>query len=412
LIRLLQSRKYYFFAAIIVVGLVLVTIGNWLVLEEYPAGDEFIAHWVGTRAFLTDGTSPYADDAAAKISTTIKELHPENARIEYRFLAPFFALFLYTPISLVKNPMLATAIWMTILEVSLLFAGLSLFRWQKSKKPASIFLLLILVVVVSYPSVMSILNGDIVIISFALIIFSIMAIRNHNDETAGVMLGISLIKPDVSWLIVLFLLIWAIIDRRVKIVYWFMGTLIILMGFSLLLIPSWPLQYARSVIQYSFDNPISSNGSEIASAFTGISTRFAIVKVVFILAILIVEWFFIKNRGIKRIYWLFALTMAASLWLSTRSSVEYLIFSIPGLFLGLDLFMERWKGKIEFFVAGLLIVLLVGQWAVSGFFLTGPMVIHSETILRIVLPGISIILLYWSRWWALYGKNLDDLDRF
>ncbi len=412
MIRLLQSKQYYFLAAIIVVGLFLVTLGNWWVLRGYPAGDEFIAHWVGTRAFITEGTSPYSDEAVVDISSTIQELHPDNKIIEYQFLAPLFALLLYTPVSLFTNPLLATAIWMTILEVCVLIAGFSLFHWQKLRKSASISLLLILVAVLSYPSVISILNGDIVIISFALIIFSILAIRNRNDETAGVMLAISLVKPDISWLIVLFLLIWAISDRRVKIVYWFTGTIILLIGFSLLLIPSWPLQYARTVFQYSFDNPISLNGREITGTFTGISNRFAIVKVVFILAILIVEWFFIKNRGIKRIYWLFALTMSASLWISTRSPVEYLIFTIPGLFYGLELFMERWNGKIDFFVAGLLIVLLLGQWAISGFFLTTTISIRAAAVLRVLLPGVSILLLYWSRWWALYGKKLDDMDRF
>lgn len=412
LIRLLKSRQYYVYAAIIILGLVLITIGNMQVLRGYPAGDEFIAHWVGTRAFISDGMSPYSDDVTADIVTTIKGLHPDNTATEYRFLAPLFALLLYAPVSLVKNAILATAIWMTILEVSLLLTGFSLLHRKTWKKPASISILLILFAMFSYPSVISILNGDMVIISFVLIIFSVMAIRNSSDETAGVMLGISLVKPDIALPIVILLIIWAIIVRRFKIFYWFTGTLIILMGFSLLLIPSWPLQYARSVFQFSFDNPISSNNSEITGAFTGISNRFTIVKIVFLLAILIVEWFFIRHRGTKRLYWLLGITMSASLWLSSRSPVEYLIFTIPGLFYGLELFMERWKGRISYLVSGLLIVLLVGQWIISGFFLPETLMLPSETVLRIVLPGISLLLLYWSRWWALYGKKLDDLDRF
>jgi len=412
LISLLKTRQYYVLAAIIVVGLVLVTIGNLQVLRGYPAGDEFIAHWEGTRAFTSDGISPYSDEASAGIDSTITGLHPDTPAAEYRFLAPLFSLLFYAPLSLIRNATLATAIWMTILEACLLLVGFTLLRHGAWKKSSIITILLILVAMLSYPSVISLLNGDIVIISFVMIVFSILAIRRGNDETAGLMLGISLVKPDVVFPIILFLVVWAVVGKRFRLIYWFIGTLIILVGFSMLLIPSWPLQYARSVLNYSFDNPVITIGRESLGAFTGISGRFTIVKIVFLLAILAVEWFFIKNRETKRLYWLSTLTMSAGLWLSSRSPAEYLIFTIPGLFFGLELFMERWRGKIEYFVAGILFFLLVGEWVVSGFFLPETMTLPSETVLEILLPGISVLLLYWSRWWALSGKKLDEMDRF
>lgn len=412
MIKLLKSKQYYVFIAIIVIVLALLTIGNVQVLHGYPAGDEFIAHWVGTRAFISNGVSPYSEEVSAEIMSTIKGLHPENPAADYQFLAPLFSLLLYAPLSLVKNATLATAIWMTILEVCLLIAGYSLLRRGTWKKPTTIYILLLLVMMLSYPSVTSILNGDMVIISFTLVYFSVLSIRRGNDEAAGLLLGISLVKPDAVMPIVLFLVVWAIIGRKFKIVYWFVGTLIILMGFSLLLIPNWPLQYVRSVFQYSFDSPVTTSGSELSDAFAGISSRFTIVKIVLILAVLVVEWFFIKNRGTKRLYWLSGVTMSAGLWLSSQSPVEYLIFTIPGLFFGLELFMERWKGRVNYLVGGLLILVFVGQWIISGFFLPDENTLPSEAILRVLLPGISLLLLYWSRWWALYGKKLDEMDQF
>lgn len=264
----------------------------------------------------------------------------------------------------------------------------------------------------SFPSMMAILNGNLVVISLALIIFAVKAMSDGNDEASGLMLGLSLVKPDAVYAVLILLLVWAIIQRRYKIIYWFAGVLILLFGFSILLIPDWPVQYLNTVLNYSFNNPILSGLSNAANPSTSLSLRFSIAKGVVIAAILIIEWFVVKVYTTKRLLWLTGISLAFGLWLGVHTPNEFLIFTLPGFFFSFELISERWKSRSNGIIAGLIILLFIAQWLFSGFLVSQNPVFPSNTVLQILLPGITLILLYWSRWWVLHGKKLDEPNQF
>ncbi len=143
-----------------------------------------------------------------------------------------------------------------------------------------------------------------------------------------------------------------------------------------------------------------------------LSVRFLIVRNVIIASILFVEWFFVKQKGFKRLIWLAGITLAFGLWISNRIPNEYLIFALPGFFFGFELISERWKTNSENIISGLIILLFIAQWVLSGFFMPDIPDLIPDWILQALLPGVTLLLLYWSRWWVLHGKQLNEPSQF
>jgi hypothetical protein len=52
------NRFWYIVAILIIAALIMVTWANYKFVQENPGGNDFLVHWVGTRALLVDGLSP------------------------------------------------------------------------------------------------------------------------------------------------------------------------------------------------------------------------------------------------------------------------------------------------------------------------------------------------------------------
>lgn len=412
MINLLNRKQYYLFATLVVAIVVAVTIGNLQIVKSYPSGFDFIAHWQGARTFISEGTSPYSEQAAAEISVAINEVNESGGVNNYRFLTPLFSLIFYAPLTLIRDAALAAAIWMTFLEGVLLAAGLTMLRLGTWKRTLFVTILLVVYLMLSYPSVKSILNGNLVVVCLAMIVFALKAIRDGNDEAAGLLLGLSFCKPDAVVLINILLIAWAIIHKRYRIIYWLVGFLILLFGFSILLIPDWLTQYVQAVLTYSFNNPGLGSIAENGGTLSTLSIRLMIVKNLVISSILLIEWFVVRFGGYKRLYWLAGIALAFGLWMGYRTLDESLVFVLPGFFLGLELISERWKTNSNGIVTGLVIVLFVAQWILSGFFTPDKPDLFPNWIVQVLLPGVTLLLLYWSRWWVLHGKKLNEPNQF
>lgn len=412
MIKLLNRKQYTLFAVLVAAIVIVVTIGNLQIIKNYPSGFDFIAHWQGVRTFISEGASPYSEQAAAEISMTIQEVNEPGGVGNYRFLTPLFSLIFYAPMALIKDAGVAAAIWMTFIEGVLIAAGLTMVRLGNWRRTLFVTILLFVYLMLSYPSVTTILSGNLAVVCLAMVIFALKAIRDGNDEAAGLLLGLSFCKPDAVILINILLIAWVIIQKRYRVIYWLVGFLILLFGFSILLIPDWPIQYFNTVFSHSFNNPIPGASGENGVALSDLSIRFSIVKNLIIAAILIVEWFIVKTKGYKRLYWLASITLAFGLWMGYRTPDDYLVFALPGFFFGLELISERWKTNSDGIVSGLVIILFIAQWIFSGFFTPEKPDLFPNWIVQVLIPGITLLLLYWSRWWVLHGKKLNEPDQF
>lgn len=443
----------YILVFLILLTAVGLTFGNLQLIKSNQGGGDFLAHWQAARSFLAQGTSPYPQLNNEDQSPGIPELTTPTAEstkppvtgtgVEqllatpqatqpvvpqpatdsttgptsdetqapesgYKFLSPLYAMLVYIPLALIKDPDLARAIWMTILELLLFYAGYMSVRWLKWKKPILISFLLVLFALFAYASFSSILNGYLGIFSLACMVVVITVMQREQDEIAGIALALALFRPETVYVTVLFLLVWSIINQRRNVFYWFLGTLILLVGFSMLLIPDWVPQYFRTLVQFGVNNPVSTT-VVTTSIFSGISLRLTIARNVLMLILLVVEWFFVRTKNSLRLVWVTLLTMVVSIWIGVKVNPDASIFILPAIFFALSLFYARWKESSYPAMALVLMLLFMIGWIFSGFFFgnaaSTPVVIATGYI----LPALGVLLLYWSRWWILYStsQNLE-----
>jgi len=284
--------------------------------------------------------------------------------------------------------------WMTLLEMSLLLSAYLISSSIRNKGWLIGLIVSIIVIGLNFPNVNSLLDGNLLLISIVLIVGSFYLLLRQNDEGAGLLLALSLVKPETAYPIIVVLLIWVILKRRWTVLWWFIAVVVILVGFSLLLIPDWPIHYLQSVIEFSARNPVRQE--ELSP--TALEIRLLVVKNLAVGLLIIYEWFLVKTEGRQRLLWNMGLLMAVLPWIGGHVYLENSGFIFIALLIGLGFLSQIRinKSNLAFHVFSLLFVF--SSWIFSGSLVPG----ISESWVRIwhnaVLPVLALIILYWSRW--------------
>ena len=118
----IQNKAIYWVGAVLlsIVFLVLLTIANYQYARNNPGGTDFLVHWLGTRAYFTEGISPYSDQVAVQIQNMVYGRTALPGEHELRVAYPFYSVILFFPLALIQDFTVARAVWMTILEIGLI----------------------------------------------------------------------------------------------------------------------------------------------------------------------------------------------------------------------------------------------------------------------------------------------------
>ena len=403
MIKLITTRRLYIVIGFFVLLFVLLIFGNLLIAKANPGGLDFFSHWYATRIYIKDGVNPYSDISITRLAEAIEsELNPADEEV-YRFVAPLFSIVLYAPLSLVGDFTIARAIWMAILEISLVISGLLIMNWFPWKKNLIIITILSLVALFALPSVMAVKNGSLVVAGMLLFCVAATLILKKQDEAAGSLLAFSLVQPPLFFIGVLVILIWSGFRKRSRIIWWFLGTFTLLVGFTLLLIPEWVISYAQILTNYSSVNPM-----QPSVEINNLMTYRLMLKNVAILILLFYEWIIIKETGKRRIAWIFALLILTLPWMTRNIPIENTILYLPPVLIAVSLLGERWKEKALNIVLLLPIVLFVMAWVFSGVLIPGISIVLSKIIIYVVQPLIILLFIYWSRWWVLSSEKFHN----
>ncbi len=395
--------RKYIILTIILVGIVIAAFfGNLAFVRQNPGGLDFLAHWQGIKLFISNGQNPYSDATANLINSTIRSTLAGNEGT-YRFVNPLFSIIFYAPFSLINNFETARAAWMTFLEILAVAAIVLSIRSTSLRQNIWLVLIIGISGFLSVPMLRSLMNSSMAIVGFAFLCFSASTLIQNQDEAAGLLLAFSLVIPNLSGVCALFIVIWAILNKRWKLVGWFIGTFVLLIGFSVLLIPGWLVDYGNSLVKYSGINPVR------AQAFSPslLTIRLMITKNLILLGLLISEFFFVRTVGKRRLLWQIALLFTVSPWLGWKVQFDHTILVIPGLIIGLGFLLDVWQNKAKraLFLMPLLLWLLL--WLFSGYLFEIPISL-TETFTEIIFPSIVLVLIYWSRWWILSKEKYPE----
>ncbi|MCC7130215.1 MAG: DUF2029 domain-containing protein, partial [Anaerolineae bacterium] len=158
---------------------------NYQYSVQNPGGSDFLPRWVGTREFIMKGQSPYSEETTREIQQRFYGRPARPDEDQALFVYPFYSIFVFAPFALIPDFNLARAVWMTVLEVSIILIaimGISFSRWKLS--PAMLGALLAFAILWYY-SIRPLINSNASILVGLFIAGAILAIRAEQDSWAG-----------------------------------------------------------------------------------------------------------------------------------------------------------------------------------------------------------------------------------
>lgn len=385
---------------VIIAALVGLTWANYRFAEQNPGGNDFLARWMGARFWVIQGVSPYDERVSLASQQMIYGRPADISQGEDKnhFVYPLHSMLFFAPFGPLDYT-LARALWMTLVEVSLvLLAIVSLRLVDWDVKPLKLVVLIIFTLL-WYHGLRTIILGQFAAINALLITLALLLIMRRQDFAAGMLLALSTAKPQMIFLLIPFVFLWALSVRRRDIIGGLLVGLVVLMGIFLALMPNWPLQWLRQLLDYpSYTMQTGSPLSMIADTFPGIGRQLSIFLHTIFIGYMLLEWVLAWGKDERWFRWTALITIVITNLVGYRTATTNFMMMLPALFLVFSLWESRWRigGKIAVWVV--LIVMGLGFWFLHFATVQGN---QEQAIMYLPFPFLCLIGMWWVRWWAI-----------
>ncbi len=377
-----------------------------------PGVNDFLARWTGARYWLFEEISPYDPRVSLAAQERIygRPADPSSGEDIAHFVYPFPAMLFFAPFALFDYP-LARALWMSLLEIGLpvlAALGVRIARWRPSP---SLLAALLLFSIVWYHGLRAVVVGQFAVLEALLMVGALLAIQVRFDVLAGLLLALSIAKPQMSFLLIPYVLIWAVAGRRWSLVTASIGGVVVLLSGSLALIPDWPIQWLRQVMDYPSYTFLGSPVSIAAGVLPRGSGALTIMVTILLGIYLLWEWILSLGKEDHWFQWTAALTIVMTNLIAFRTATTNFVVLLPALCLIFSVWDDRWshRGRIAIHVT--LLLLTFGLWVLFLYTLAGN---EESAVMYLPVPVLALIGLWWARWWALravrlpLGVHLED----
>ena len=360
---------------------------------RFPGTADYYSRWAGARALLLEGRDPYSLEVTREIQDVLKIDHSLVGKSGFAY--PLYVIFsfwplIYLPYDWVQAIWMVTLQWLAVAQVLLL---LRIERWTPS--PLGLGALL-LGTLAFYPVTRTIMLGQFTLHVAFFLALTLLALQHQRDGWAGVALAVTTIKPQMVVLIGPWLVLWALVQRRWRLVGGLLAGGGALLLASLSLFPRWPLSFAADVLRYSKvaggRNPLTvlidwlcpSAPEAVRYVLTGL-----------LVLVTLAAWL----RGLRHngetfnlaLYWTITVSLLILFQTGTTNQVLFLIPFFAWLHAGLKKWGRWW---ISLGAA----ILLVGLWALFLGTIHGD---WEDPIMFLPLPLLSLAILVgneYKRW--------------
>ena len=410
-----MSRQTGILSVIALIVFVVVTIATHNVLTQpFPGHNDFMSRWEGARSYWIDGLNPYGDEASLNIQERIYGRAVIEGEDPGLFAYPFYTAFIVYPIVHVDYAW-ASAIWMTLLQACLLGALFMCFDLFSYRPRPLILGVLVLWTVFMYFSARGLLLGQPGHLVYFFEVATLWALFKQRDMSAGVLLALSTIKPQMGFLIVPFLLLWALRVRRWHFVGAFSLTFLVLMGLSFLLVPTWMSDWLAQVALYPSYTELGSPvwilvnfpwlGVDPVTEKWGVSGGFGDVLQLVINAGLVVYmlWAWLDvlvRRKSEHFLWTVMFTLLVTHLVAPRTATPHYVVFIPVLIFYLSK-LDIAKSALQSTIYSLLILLVL--FAVPWVqFVTTVVGEFEHPTVYLPIPFLVLLMLIVTRkmWWS------------
>jgi len=254
------------------IAAVLISIGFWYwvfhILAPANAAVVFAAHrpignnsdlyprWFGARELLLHRRDPYSPEVTREIQTgfygrPLDPSNPSDPAAQMSFVYPVYVAFLLAPTIFVPFPTVAIVLrWILLTAVA---ASVPLWMYAIGLRVrGSILVAGMLLAISTSPGMFEYFQQNLAALAVFFLAGAVAAIVGKKLRIAGVLLALSTMKPDTTGPIVLWLLIWAAanIRNRGRVLWWFVGTLVLLTLGGEFYSPHWIGRFLAAIREY------------------------------------------------------------------------------------------------------------------------------------------------------------------
>jgi len=391
-----EEVRLLLLAILILVGLLAL---NIYLARMWPGGEQFFLRWSGARAFLIEHIEPYSSTIADRTQNVAYGRAAFSGEYPYVLNDPFYIVLLYIPLALFSNFAVARGLWMLLSEAALLGVLYSVVRSFEWEPPRWLLFGMTVFSVFGYYSLVALGSGTPSIIFVFLIIMTVNALRSFSDELAGALLFLIAYQWEVGALFFLFVIIFVIANRRWKVPIGFGMSLVLMLAVSFLTYPDWFVPYIRGVLS-DWYRAVTMSFGVIASAWFP-NARFSIGFWMALLLGIVVftEWLGSVSSHYRRILWTVCLALAATPLMGFAIFPSNHVVMLPALLLIVMLVWERWtRQRVLYSILVLSFAFFIPFWLYMRVIAGYPKVYAD--LLTVLPPILTIIGLYWMRWWA------------
>ncbi|MFQ6015919.1 MAG: glycosyltransferase family 87 protein [Anaerolineae bacterium] len=362
------------------------------VTSPRPAAVDFLPLWLGGRALILAGESPYSQAVTDQSQLAIYGQLADRGMDQLAFAYPLYTLFVLLPLVLLPYP-LAQAAWMTLLLFALLASSFLTLRAFNYDSRGSHLLTIGFWTVLFYPAARCLALGQYAVIVLFWAALAFAAISDGRDLLAGLSLALATAKPQMVFLVVPLLLLWAWWHRRWRIVAAFAITLAMLLLLSTLWQPDWVSQFLSRLGQYQQYVSLEPPVYVLSEALVG---KGASPIVPLLLAAVMIAYMLYTWRRSLSLDWhpfrhtLF-LTMVVTLYVAPRTSVSdqvLLIVPLTAWFASLAQTGRKWLSLAA--IGALIVLPWTYFWATQEGW-------RETSLMTLPLPLIVLGILLWQK---------------
>ena len=364
--------------------------------SKVPGANDFYPRWKGAQLYWQEGTDPYSQTATEAIQFGIYGRLATESEDQVLFVYPFYTLFLLWPLVNLDYAWVQ-AIWLVVVQFSLIGGVIATLRLLDWRQPPWLLALTLLWAVVMYNSTRTIILGQFAGPIFLWLAGALLALKQDRDVLAGALLSLTTVKPQMSYLIIPALLLWAVWHKRWRFVTGFTGAMALLAGLSFVLLPSWLTSFIDQVRFYPAYTVTPSPLRVITGIFfpqLGQPVEYVLIGL--LLLVMVWQWWQLRRETAVSTQFLLiiSLTLIVTNSIIVRTATtNYVIMYIPLLLL-LHTVSQRWRGG-NLWVAGLLLAMLIGTWALFLSTIQGD---FENPITYLPLPMGLLLGLVWLSW--------------
>jgi hypothetical protein len=244
--------------SLLATGLVLVVVAG---IEAYGVYSIFTSRmtgacdlyprWMGARMMFLEGKNPYSPEV-----THLTQRGLYNGRLaregedQVAFAYPMYSAYFAAPLVLLRYPQ-AQAVWLVVLQFAVLasvIVGMTMYNWRP---PPWLLAATCVWAVMLYNSGKAILVGQYAVVTFLMVTLALSSLWSRRDFLAGVFLALSTVKPQMVFLVIPLILVWAVVKRRWSVPAGFSVALVALVGTGMLWVPTWVSDYVDGLLSYA-----------------------------------------------------------------------------------------------------------------------------------------------------------------